>query len=173
MAEVVFVIDAIIKAFNASEEARKNKEKAKYEEKYWEMQWIWRNNTEKLRELEKLREHAETTWANFKQNMDYIPPALKVDAFPIQYRDRIMEATSIPSASISGGLLDSNVSLSTPNTVNVPELPPIQQYYAIGGPLDNTALYQIARDTHSAMDEHRQRFEDNFRDQMNRMNTFY
>ena len=125
-----------------------------------------------------------TVWHNFKQNMDYIPPALKADAFPVQYKDRIMEATQISSASMSSGLLANHTPLPNssgyelkengyPSTVHVPQLPSIQQYYAIGGPMNNTTLYNLIRDTHSAMDANRQRFESSFRDQMNRMNTFY
>lgn len=170
MADIIYTI---IVLFKSSEECRKNRDQAKYKQQYWEMEYIWRNNTEKLRELEALRTHMTTTYHNFMQNMDYIPPALKAESFPALYKDRVIEATSIPSASMSGGLLTSSVSLSTPNTIHVPELPPIQQYYAIGDPLDNTALYQGIRDTYSAMDAQRQRFEDNFRSDMNRMNTFY
>lgn len=67
---------------------------------------------------------------------------LKADAFPIQYRDRIMEAPQIPSASMSSSLLSSSVSLPLPNsftidknsypsTVYVLQLPSIEQHCAI------------------------------------------
>ena len=109
---------------------------------------------------------------------------LKADAFPIQYRDRIIEATQISSAAISSGLLANHTPLPNSSgyeldkngylsTVNVPQLPPIQQYYNIGGPLNNTSLYKCLQETHSAMDANHQRFESNFRNDMNRMNTFY
>ena len=92
-----------------------------------------------FKEIDALMKHAEKIYAN-SVNMDYIPPSLKADAFPIQYRDRIMEATQIPSASMSGGLLSLSVTLPTPNsftidkngypsTVHVPQLPHIEQYY--------------------------------------------
>jgi len=141
---------------------------AKYKEQYWEMEYIWRNNTEKLKELEELRKHADTIHANFIQNMDYIPPVLKADAFPIQYRDHIMEATQIPSASINN--YDISLTNNHPVTVHVPQLPPIQQYYNIGGPIDNTRLYQNLNQTYAAMDTRHQTFEANFRNDMNRMN---
>ncbi len=169
------IIYTIIVLFKNSEECRRNRDQAKYKQQYWEMEYIWRNNTEKLRELEGLRKHITDTYHNFMQNMDYIPPPLKAESFPALYKDRIMEATQIPSASMSNTLSSQSVSLQShnPSTVHVPQLPPIQKYYAIGSPLDNTALYQIAQDTHSAMDASRQRFESNFRNDMSRMNTFF
>jgi len=178
------IIYTIITLFKNSEECRRNRQRAEYNKIYWEMEYIWRNNTNKLRELESLRNHMATVYHNFQQNMDYIPPALKSENYPIQYRDRIMEATQIPSASMSSGLLANHTPLPNssgyelkengyPSTVHVPQLPPIQQHYAIGGPLNNAPLYQGIKDMYSAMDANRQRFESNFRNDMNRMNSFY
>jgi len=181
MADIIYTI---ITLFKNSEECRRNKDKAKYQENYWEMQRIYRNNRDKTREIDELIKHSEMIWANFKQNMDYIPPALKANAFPIQYRDRIMEATQIQSASMGSGLLANNTPLPNssgyelkkngcPSTVHVPQLQPIQQHYAISGPLNNAPLYQSIQETYSAMDTQHQRFESNFRNDMNRMNSFY
>ena len=173
MADIIYTL---IVLFKNSEECRKNRDRERYKKHYQDMKYIYVNNRETLRELDRLIQHVETTWANFRENMDYMPPALKADDFPVQYRDRIMEPTQIPSASMSSGLLANNspdLNLSNPlTTVHVPQLPPIQEYYKIGGPLDNSALYQIGRDTHAAMDANRERFERNFRADMNRMNTF-
>ena len=178
------IIYTIIALFKNSEECRRNKQRAEYNKIYWEMEYIWRNNTNELRELESLRNHMTTVWNNFKQNMDYIPPTLKADAFPVQYKDRIMEATQISSASLSSGLLANHTPLPNssgyelkkngyPSTVHVPQLPSIQQYYTIGGSLNNTSLYTGLQETYSDIDANHQRFESNFRNDMNRMNTFY
>ena len=142
MADIIYTI---IVLFKNSEEKRKNREAAKYRERYWEMRNLYNSQGGKygkFKEIDALMKHAEKIYANSVKNMDYIPPSLKADAFPIQYRDRIMEATQIPSASMSSGLLSSNVTLHAPNsftidkngypsTVPVPQLPPIEQYYAI------------------------------------------
>lgn len=173
MADIIYTI---IVLFKNSEECRRNRDQAKYKQQYWEMEYIWRNNTEKLREIEALRTHMTTVYHNFMQNMDYVPPALKADAYPIQYRDRIMEPTQISStlSSQNINLQSNNLTFDRngyPDTVHVPQLPSIQKY-SMGGPLDNTALYQGISDTYAALDVGHQRFESNFRDQMNRMNSF-
>ena len=134
---------------------------------------FWRDGKEKFNDYQNF-------YNNFKRNMDYIPPALKAENYPIQYRDRIMVATQIPSASMSSGLLADHTPLPNssgyelkengyPSTVHVPQLPPIQQYYAIGGPLNNAPLYQGIQDTYSAMDARHQQFESAFRADMNRI----
>jgi hypothetical protein len=142
MSDIIYII---ISLFKSSEEKRKNREAAKYREQYWEMRNLYNAHSGeygKFKEIDALMKHAEKIYANSVTNMDYIPPSLKADAFPIQYRDRIMEVTQIPSASMSSGLLSSSVSLPSPNsftidkngypsTVHVPQLPPIEQYYAI------------------------------------------
>ena len=170
------IIYTIITLFKNSEECRRNKDKANYQKYYWEMQYIYRNNREKTREIDELIKHSEMVWANFNQNIDYIPPALKAENYPIQYRDSIMKATQIPSASMSSGLLANHTPLPNssgyPATVHVPQLPPIQQYYAIGGPLNNTALYQGLQQSYSALEAQHQTFESNFRNDINRMGTF-
>ena len=98
MADIIYTI---ITLFKNSEECRRNKQKAEYKKIYWEMESIWRNNTNKLREIESLRNYWNNVWQNFNQNMNYIPPALKSENYPIQYRDKIMEAIQIPSASMT------------------------------------------------------------------------
>ena len=177
------IIYTIITLFKNAEECRRNKDRANYKKYYWEMQYIYRNNREKTREIDELIKHSEMVWANFQQNMDYIPPALKAENYPIQYRDTIMNATQIQSASMNSGLLANHTPLPNssgyelgkngyPSTVHVPQMPPIQQYYSIGGPLNNAPLYQGIQDMYSAMDEQRQQFEINFRNDMNRMGGF-
>lgn len=61
--------------------------------------------------------HAEKIYANSVNIIHIILPTLKADAFPIQYRDRIMEAPQIPSASMSSSLLSSSVSPLRPVTI--------------------------------------------------------
>jgi len=138
------IIYALIVLFKNSEEKRKNREAAKYREQYWEMHNLYNahgGEYGKFKEIDALMKHADKIYAN-SVNMNYIPPTLKADAFPIQYRDRIMEATQIPSASMSSSLLSSSVTLPSPNsftidksgypsTVHVPQLPSIEQHYAI------------------------------------------
>lgn len=69
------------------------------------MEYIWRNNTGKLKEIESLRNHMTKFYHNFNANMNYIPPALQSKNYLIQYRDIIMNATKIQSASMHKGLL--------------------------------------------------------------------
>ena len=142
MTDIIYII---IDLFKKSEEKRKNKEASKYREQYWKMRNLYNTHGGeygKFKEIDALMKHAEKIYANSVNNMNYIPPSLKADAFPIQYRDRIMQATQIQSASMSSGLLSSSVSLPSPNsftidkngypsTVHVPKLPPIEQYYDI------------------------------------------
>jgi hypothetical protein len=87
------IIYTIITLFKNSEECRRNKQRAEYKKIYWEMERMYINNREKLREIESLRNYWNNVWQNFEKNMNYIPPALKSENYPIQYRDRIMEAT--------------------------------------------------------------------------------
>jgi hypothetical protein len=75
--------------------------------------------------------------------------------------------TSLPNS--SGYELKEN---GFPSTVHVPQLPPIQQYYSIPTTVNNTALLKNLENTYSAMDAQHQQFENNFRNDMNRMNTF-
>ena len=174
MADIIYTI---ITLFKNSEECRRNKQKAEYTKIYWEMERIWRNNTNKLRKIESLRNYWNNVWQNFNQNMNYIPPALKSENYPIQYRDKIMEATHIPSASMTSGLLSNNISLSNSSgftsKVHVPQLPPIQHYYNIPTTVNNTNLLQNLKDTYSAMNNQHQNFESTFRSDINNMNTFY
>ena len=168
------IIYTIITLFKNSEECRKNKQRAEYKKIYWEMERIYINNRDKLREIESLRNYWNNVWQNFEKNMNYIPPALKSENYPIKYRDRIMNATQIPSASMSSGLLANNTSLPStyPSTVHVPKLPSIQNYYSIPTTVNNTALLSNLKNTYSAMDAQHKHFESNFRNDMNRMNTF-
>ena len=171
------IIYTIITLFKNSEECRRNKKRAEYKKIYWEMERMYINNREKLREIESLRNYWNNVWQNFQQNMNYIPPALKSENYPIQYRDRIMQATQIPSASMSSGLLATHRPLSNsngrPSTVHVPQLPPIQQYYAINARVNNSGLYSNIQSMYSGLAENHQSFESNFQNDMNRMNTFY
>jgi hypothetical protein len=85
MADIIYTI---IVLFKNSEEKRKNREQ------YWEMRNLYNAHEGeygKFKEIDVLMKHAEKIYANSVKNMDYIPPSLKADAFPIQYRDRIME----------------------------------------------------------------------------------
>jgi len=132
------ILYTIIVLFKNSEEKRKNREVAKYREQYWEMRNLYNahgGEYGKFKEIDALMKHAEKIYAN-SVNMNYIPPTLKADAFPIQYRDKIMEATQSTSMSH----LSSNVTLPSPNSFTidkngypstVPQLPPIEQHYAI------------------------------------------
>ena len=177
------IIYTIITLFKNSEECRRNKQRAEYKKIYWEMERLYINNMEKLREIESLRNYWNNVWQNFEKNMDYIPPALKSENYPIQYRDRIMDATQISSASMSSGLLANHTPLPNssgyelkengyPSTVHVPQLPPIQQYYSIPTTVNNTDLLSNLNNTYSAMDAQHHRFESNFRNDMNRMGGF-
>ena len=115
----------------SNEQLRKNREAAKYRERYWEMRNLYNSQGGKygkFKEIDALMKHAEKIYANSVKNMDYIPPSLNADAFPIQYRDRIMEATQIPSASMSSGLLSSNVTLSSPNSFTIDKMVILQPF---------------------------------------------
>ena len=136
------------------------------------MERMYINNRDKLREIESLRNYWNNVWQNFEKNMDYIPPALKSENYPIQYRDRIMKATQILSVSMCSGLLANHAPLPNssgyklkengyPSTVHVPPLPPIQQYYSIPIAVNNTALLKNLKNTYSAMDAQHQQFENN------------
>ena len=171
------IIYTIITLFKNSEECRRNRKRAEYKKIYWEMERIYINNREKLKEIESLRNYWNNVWQKFNQNMDYIPPALKSENYPIKYRDKIMEATQIQSASMNSGLLVNNTTLSNSSgcqsTVHIPQLPSIQQYYVIPSTINNTNLLQNLNETYSAMDSQHNRFESNFRNDISRMNSFY
>lgn len=161
MAAIAGVIDAIFQAIACNEEARRNKDKAKYEKTYWEMEYIWRNHTNKLRELEKLREHITRTRANFLQNMNYVPPSLKVDAFPIHCQGRIVQALNIQPPQIPAHATFN----AQPNVVHIPQMPPVN----LPVRMDNTGLYQSLQDTYAGLQHNHQTFESNFRNDMNRL----
>lgn len=174
MADIIYTI---ITLFKNSEECRRNKQQAEYKKIYWEMESIYINNIAKLKEIESLRNHWNNIWQNFQKNMNYIPPALKSENYPIQYRDKIMEATKIQSASMNSGLLANHKPLPKssgyPSSVHVPQLPNIQQYYNIPCTINNTSVIQGLQDTYSALNNQHQSFESTFRNDINRMGTFH
>lgn len=142
MADIIYTI---IVLFKNSEESRKNKEVAKYREQYWKMRNLYNTHGGeygKCKEIDALMKHVENIYANSVNNMNYIPPSLGANAFPIQYRDEIMQTQQMQCTFRSSSLLSSSVSLPPPNsftidehgypsTVHVPKLQPIKQYYDI------------------------------------------
>lgn len=162
MADIVNVIDAIIQCFKICEEKRRNKQLAEYLKVYREMEYIWRNNTEKLRELEDLRDHMYKTKVNFENNMNYIPPALQSKNYPIHYK-RMIE-TQVPTAFIDS--YDINLHGSV-QTVHVPQLPPISQYNSILARIDNTQIYSNLNTTYTGMIQQHNIFEQNFKNIFN------
>lgn len=181
MADIIYTIIAL---FKNSEECRKNKEMAQYRQRYFEMRNLYNTNHEQLYQIKPLIDHAQQIYDNVWSNMDYVPPPVNAERFPIQYKDKIMEATQIQSASMDVGLLANHVSLPNsdgykldqngyPSTVHVPQLPPVEQYYAIGTQVDNKPLLENLQQTYSAMEQQHQTFENNFKKDISNMNSFY
>ena len=59
------IIYTIITLFKNSEECRRNRKRAQYKKIYWEMERIYINNREKLKEIESLRNYWNNVWQKF------------------------------------------------------------------------------------------------------------
>ena len=151
------LINSFLKLYNDAETLRKQKNMDKYRETFNKAHKCYCDNYEIFKEFGELGmiiHFAKDTYSKTTTNSSYVPPNSSIPSYNIDIRTP------------NSFTLNNN---GYPTTVYVPELPPIQQYYSIGGPLNNTPVYKGIQETYTALETQHQNFEINFRNDMNRL----
>lgn len=155
MAEVVFVIESIIAACVAISEARNNKEYAKYDKLYRDMNYQYNQNPEYF-EKPKVK-------PLFKDLIDLHYEEIKKPEYLDYYNNSRLSKSVEPTNTIVPQI--TKPTLYTPNNVYVPQIPNISEYHSIGSAIPNPS--------HTAINFHNQNMEFLYKFQQNRLKNMW